>query len=410
LQHTHHPELRAELARLIAEEATPELLAEAESGTRGLPSDREASERLHRALEQIVSRQKLRLARQRLDRIYPSGPFKFDPLGFDNAMAFGVQFAEQLQQYRALFRKDGFQFSVSLTSGLLADLSYLDHATLAHRLEAIRAEEALAAGRLAETLLPLRNMFHIQTQLASLKHVATRLTAAKLRAESLRVVDAVVNHPQTNNRHRRAVLELVDSAISQWPPDVDAWIGDRAMGLHMYEMVRDGQLLNVLTSDEIRGLREERDLEAFVSAVLHSLDEDQWFYLSAMREVIDSCHQPFFQRKHVLKKIRARMAALRDTPRYPLLAARVLLKDLESGHQTQALDRARCEAWSLALAAATGRTVADPWINPVMGEPYRLAITDDAVVIEQLEGDDGDESVRVSIVTDNRRDNRYTSD
>ena len=181
---THHAELRAELARLVAERATPQLLENAtssasqgEQGTRSSPDP-------DRVLEDVLSAKRAALLLQRLNRFYPQGRFEFDPIAFENAMGLRSQFGAELEQYRQIFSGEHFRFHVSLDSGLLADLAFLDHATLAHRLEAIDAQEALVAGQPQETVLPLRNMLRIDAQLARLQHVASRLTAATLRAEA----------------------------------------------------------------------------------------------------------------------------------------------------------------------------------------------------------------------------------
>ena len=175
-------------------------------------------------------------------------------------------------------------------------------------------------------------------------------------------------------------------------------------------MVRAGKLLSILTSEEIEKLQEQRDFEAFIAAVMRGLDDDEYFYLAAMRDVIDSCEQPFYQRKATLEGISARLDGLRETPRYPLFAASVLLVSLAKGQRSQALDRARCEAWSLALATATGQPVATPPVNPVTGDVFTVTQTDERIEIREIDGRPDGESVIVPVPSGSQRGSRHTID
>jgi hypothetical protein len=196
-------------------------------------------------------------------------------------------------------------------------LSFLEHATAMHRLEAIGVAEALLVNSPAETILPLRNMFRVDTLLANLKHVASRLTAARLRGEAMRVAEAVARHPRTNPELLHHLQQLIRDQLSSWPPDADTWIGDRAMGLHAYEMVRDGQLLNLLTGEEIRLLGKQQDINSFVQSVTRSLDQDELFYLQSMRSIIESCSEPYYHRQPTIDAIATNLNQLRDTPHFP---------------------------------------------------------------------------------------------
>ncbi len=325
LQQTHHPELRAELARLLADQATPQLLEQSAYGRPSSGSSASRTKNADQELNEIVDVQSLRLTLQRLSRFYPSGRLQMSGVDLQKGRELRKQCSQQLDAYRAVFHREDYQFRISLLVGLMADLTVLDHARLAHRLEGLEAAEILATGKPESALLPLRNMLRIDARLAAVKHVTARLTAARLRAEALQVVAAIVEHQQCTPVLQRELLTLMESQLERWPADADAWLGDRALGLHAYEMVRAGQLLSILTAEEIEDLKNGRNLQAFSDAVMMSLDEDEWFYLSTMRRVIDSCAKPYYERLSTLEEINDQVDALQDTPRYPLFATRVLL-------------------------------------------------------------------------------------
>jgi hypothetical protein len=278
-----------------------------------------------------------------------------------------------------------------LSQGLLADLTALDHARLAHRLEALVAADSLADASPGATLLPLRKMFLLERKLAAVPSVSARLLAAQLRSEALQVMAATVAHEGCTRPLRHELAEVLEKQLASWTPDRVAWVGDRALGLHAYELVRDGQLINILTDDELTHLQRGDDLQAFAGAVLQGLDDDQWFYLSAMRRIVDACDRPYFQRLTVLEEIQQELEGLENTPRYPRFAATVLLPQLARAQRAQARDRARCEAWMMALRAALDQPVDDSARNPLTGEAYVVTREADCVVVE-IGADEQDES------------------
>ena len=107
---------------------------------------------------------------------------------------------------------------------------------------------------------------------------------------------------------------MLEQQITQWSDDCMAWIGDRALGIHAYEMVRDGNLMSILTKQEIDELEVKGDLRAFDKAVLASIDDDECFYLSAMRQVIDASQKPYYQRLPTFEQINAQRVSWRTRP------------------------------------------------------------------------------------------------
>ncbi|MHB0959244.1 MAG: hypothetical protein ACYC0X_23770 [Pirellulaceae bacterium] len=402
LRESPDPQLRDELARLVAEHATPELLEASEIHNAAAPA---VSKQAGDTRNDFLSPAELAALLTNLDRVYPIGAFRFGSKEFATASRLRAGHRSALERYRARIAADNFRFQVALTAGLVADLSFLDQATAMHRLEAVGVAEALRANKPGETILPLRNMFRIDKHLADLKHVVSRLTAAELRGETLRAAEAVAGHPQATAKLLHLLLQLVNQQLTDWPSDADAWIGDRAMGLHAYEMVREGQLLSLLTVQEIRKLGQRQEVDAFTQAVTNSLDSDELFYLQSMRSIIDSCSQPYYQRQPAIAAVAANLDQLRDTPHYPLFAAQVLLVDLGQGLRLQALDRARCEAFSMALSAATGSTVTPLPVNPLTGNPFDLVPGEAVIEVRAIDGQGDGESFQIPRPSDSSRDN-----
>ena len=425
LRHSHHPDLQAELARLESEQATPQLLdrilagsilAEgilAEDAAANSDHPKTASEeasRLAERLSEICPAQDVQLTLQSADRLFAEGTLDLDPVTLEKSRAILQECAEQQRTYRQLFQHEDFRFAVSLNDGLMADLSFLTHARLAHRLEMLAAAEGLAAGAPSVVLPNLRNMLRIDARLAELYHVGARRTAAELRANALAVVAVMFQHPECSHLVFDEVLMMLESELTHWPPERNVWIGDRALGLHAYEMVRDGQLMSILTADEITVLEEQGDLQAFASAVQNGLDADEWFYLSTVRELLTEVDKPFCQRLPFLEQLTSEIESLSDTPRYPLFAARVLLSDIAVVQRELAADRARCEAWVLALCAAKGMTSETLPKSPVTCDAYTLTRTADAVVVGGILGPQDGPTVRVPLTSDTNRGNQRTTD
>ncbi len=366
LQHTHHVQLRQEYQRLLAEQTLPRQLGDVIVDGQSV---QQRAVQLAEQLDKLLTHQNVRLALESIELFYPQQKFQFDPIGLQKARASLRRHADHLAQYRQLLQQPDFAFYLPICDGLLADLSVLDHAQLAHRLEALAAADTLAAGQTAAVVSSLRNMLRIDARLSQLPSVAGRSTAALLRSEALQVAAALVEHPQYDSTRHQQLSVLLQEQLRQWPRDRVAWVGDRALGMHTYELVRDGKLMSILTKKEIDELQEAGNLQAFDLAVLASIDEDQWFYLSAMRRVIDVCDQPYYQRLATFEQISQEAQQLEGTPRSPLLAVNVLLRDMAEVQRALALDQALCEAWCVAASAATGAQVDGPAQTPSPAGP-----------------------------------------
>ena len=54
-----------------------------------------------------------------------------------------------------------------------------------------------------------------------------------------------------------------------------------------------------------------------------------------------------------------------------------------------ALDRARCEAWALALRMASGNAPSKPTINPLTGDEFFVEVTAARIVVDAVDPERG---------------------
>jgi hypothetical protein len=377
LSETPDAELRAELARIIEEKATPELLTrqripDEENAAQGLAGLFEPS-RIGPILEESVE-------------IFPPGKFEFDPTRLERAIRFRERYEAERQECREALRRPKCSFGIEYQAGFAADLSFIDVVRICARLEAFAAAQSLANDDVAPAIESLETMFRLAACLGQEKHATVRLQAALLREEALAVLQTIVGYPEiSESRITRDQLgrlyATVEAQLGSWPPDRDAWIGDRALGMHAYELVRAGRLAELLTGEELERFAEEGILEELPAAAQRNVNPDELFYLQAMRKIIDACARPYFERQKTLIGIREELQEGRNSPQFPLVAARLLLVDMDKGHVLQARDRACCEAWALALAVASGRQPPSYQVSPLWGGKYEVAVGDGLVTV-----------------------------
>jgi len=368
LSATRDARLADELARIVEEGGTPEQLTPADD-----------AESLGAALLALFPEDRLPRLVARSEELMPPAEFRFDPVGLQHAIAFRRKHDRQRLEAREALQRPQRRLGIRLVGGFAADTSVIDAVRLCARLEAFQAAEQLDEGDLDGALDAVGRMLAFAERLGAKKHLDARLHAAYLRAETMAVMHALVTHHSATGEHLQALLQTVQGQLHTWPDDAGAWIGERAIGLHAYELVRDGALPALLTEEEIEDFKREGDLRLIAAAAQRHADDDQLYYLETMRQVIRACEKPYHTRRPLFDSIEDELQQRWGSPEYPLVAGRLLLKDVAAGQTLQARDRANVEAWALALAAATGQTVPQP-INPLTGKRYQLT-RDDALIV-----------------------------
>jgi hypothetical protein len=376
LRSSPNRQLASELALVEQDGGLPLQIAPAADG-HSRSSRTPASEALHLAFPPL-SRQMIAAP---LAEIYAGGKLALSPVQIERGRELVARHRSASEKFRAALPTEAGGFGSRLADGMLAELGFLEPLTIGCRLEAVAAAVALADKE------PQRAMPHLATLLSTARilaedpNVTTRVAAANLRTDALGVLSAIASHDAATPETHSRLLELLNQSTTDWPPDARAWRGDRAGGLLVYELVRDGRYLSLLSAEEIRQLDEQRTARAAAQAAARNIDDDEHYYLQVMRQLIDACQHPYCQRTTVLEKIRCELVAKEQSADYPLVAATLLLTDFETAHRLQAEDMSRCQGWLIALGAALGQPPPSVPINPLTGSPYTVERTPLSVTV-----------------------------
>ncbi|MBX7166994.1 MAG: hypothetical protein K1X74_11740 [Pirellulales bacterium] len=379
LETTPNPRLRAEFARVIREGGTPRLLCRP-----GIPDAENAASVLAGLFE-------LQHVDARLDEtaaLLPPGPLNLGPIDLARVESLLKRHAAVHRVWRTAWQRPQCEFGLLHTAGAFADVSFISQIRAGARLELLQGLVHADQDRLDKAIESIGYLFRAAAALAAERHVVARLEAAELRDETLRLVEHVVQHRAATSEQLGLLRDWLGKQLAAWTPDAEAWIGDRALGMHSYEVIRGGELLKLLTESDLALLAERRELEHFPQAALKQLDEDERFYLEAMRVLIGACRQPYFAREAAFKALQTRLTQLERTPQYPLVAARLLLPGIEEAQRLQARDRAACVAWHVTLAAAVAGAPVEPSptdrLNPLSGQPWCVTSTGGQAYIDAI--------------------------
>ena len=393
LQATHHHQLKAEYAMLVAERATPKLLDQ-DAGT---VFGEDNSSNLVNLLSEQFNSSAVEYGISRTDRIFDGDYLQWDSVNLMQASQFARQYEKQRSALREALRDGNVFVRIELSRGVGMNIEFIDEARRHDRLEMFHAADQVVSGDLNGAIGSLQVMFLLQEKLGAAQHVVARLSAAKCRRESQSLVQAIASHASVAPEHLQSLRQMFAGQLTAWPDDSRAWVGDRAQGLHMYEMIRDGHLMSLLTEEEFVKHTTDRSLEAFLAAADRSIDSDEYFYLRWMRSLIDDCDRPYHEREATFDRLRNELKELQQSPEYPLIADRLLLKGIQQGQQQQALDRAWVEAWTNALTLAVEERSPPFATNPLTGRSYNIAFENGNVIVSRIDPSDIDARVLVPL-------------
>jgi len=373
--------LQDELARIVEEGATPELLAK---------SLVTAGDNAATVFKELFPAKKVESIFLESEEIFPDGPFSFNPISLEMASQFRRQYEEQRLKAQDALLRPACHMGIRHDHGYSDELPLVNIFWICARLEAFLAAESLADGDPTAALEAVEHILRLAGLMGAEKNATVRLQAAFMRTEALSVLQSIANHKKTSREDLQRAHAAIREQLADWPPDSHAWIGDRALGMYAYELARTGQLASILTPEEIEGFQDEGILFQLPAAAGREINDDEAYYLDAMRRIIDSCDEPYYTRLDVFEEIRKDLHDKRTSPDFPVIAARLLLPNIEKGHVIQARDRANCEAWALATALASGMESPPVDANPLTGKPYRVLRENAIAVYDVGPGTDGD--------------------
>ena len=373
--------LQDELARIVDEGATPELL------TKSRILDKDNAATIFKALFEADKVESIYL---KSEDLFPDGPFTFNAISLEQVAQFRRQYDEQRLKARNALLKPACNMGVRHDHGYSDELPLVNVFWICARLEAFMAAEMLAAADPTAAVEAVEYMLKLAGLMAAEKNATVRLQAAFLRTEALSVLQSIAHHKTTSREDLQRIHAAICEQLADWAPDAYAWIGDRALGMYAYELARDGQLGTILTPQEIESFSEEGVLFQLPAAAGRQINDDEIYYLTAMRKIINSCDRPYYERTEVFEDLRKDLHEKRNSPEFPIIAGRLFLPNIEKGHVIQARDRANCEAWVLATALATGMEPPAVEINPLTGKPYTVRRENVIAVFDVGPGTDGD--------------------
>lgn len=362
--------LRDEFARVVEQQGTPvqldgPIIDDAENVAAGLIG-------AFATPGGPCSADRLRAIREFADELFPEGEFSFNRVQLSAVARFIGRHESQRLAAREALERPRCDFGVRHQDGFALDRRFIDVARICGRFEAFHAARRLfAEDDLDGAIESVRFQLRLAECLGAEKLLDARLEAAAIRAEALGVVQAIVNHEHLRPAQIAALRALIADHLKTWPSDADAWIGDRALGMIAYEYVRDGAIALLLTPDEIERFAAEGILRDLPGATQRSVDQDELYYLETMRTVIDRCTEPYHARADLAETIRNDLHKRRNSPDFPFVAGRMLLENLDAALAQQAEDRARVEAWALALDLAAGER-SPHQLNPMTGRNYQV--------------------------------------
>lgn len=370
---THHEPLREELQRLAADQALPSQLDPLH--------DRAASPgSLAGQIGKLLNTQQTERILERLGEFFPVNGQAPNALTIEKAAGF-LKFYQQ-PQLAARKALDGPQdrFVWKTSDGWFIDTSYAERSQALCGLELIAGIDAVSRNDLPGALTALAYSGRIIRLLASDGHLISRLTAVELRQQWIQLIAITVRHPNLDREQLSQIYKLLLTHIGQWPAEDQVWITDRAIGLQTYELIRQGHYLTLLTAEEADALEADGMHIIKTRAVQRFIDQDETFYLETMRRIIDGTQMTYHQRTPLWESIDRSVVQAAQTEHYPQIAIEMLLPNLQDAQLRMANDRARVEAWTLALAHCVGNQPPQYRLNPATGQAYE--ILEDAQVVE----------------------------
>ena len=376
------PSVQAEMSRITAEGGLPRQMQEAEDQLA-------ANEDLSAAFFDVFdSDWQLQSLQESLVKIWPAGDLDFGD-ALPRARKLIAEHQDRRRILREGLRSPNTRFRLDFTQGFGSDLRWLTATDVLARMEAIEIDNAVSNQQPEQAIESLDIMFRLARKLDEAPQLIPRLQSVEIRRLALKGIQRVASSASATETTREYLLGMLERQLALWVDEAQAWKGDRAIGMHVYEMVRDGGYLSLLTDQELNELdaRRERIDRAYV--VLRNIDIDELYFLETMRLAIEMSRVPFYERLKIWNERFETLDEWRGGHKFPRVAADMMFQAFTTAQQRIGRDRARCEAWRMALQKSLGRPV-DEAIHSVPGEPFLFADELGVVRLLGLEEEDID--------------------
>lgn len=400
LKKTSHPELRKEYALLVEHKHTPLQLVELDNA----PNKNTAA-----TFRRVLRKSKTEEILDETFFLTQRNQFQFNRLHLSKIKKLVKDYEYKIDSINNALKLPNCRFEYKHSEGPTANKTFINQVLAAVRLQEVFAanylynkpekEENTNAEQskeknatnvdpaLQKTIDCIGAIFKLANRLGQVKQVEARLTAAEIRKEVGKILEAVVHDPRCNKDTLILIQKIMQHELAHWQSDADMWIGDRALGLYIYEVVRDGLILTILTDEEKEAFLEDGMLEYLSETAQETADEDQLYYLTTMRDVISNCRRDFYKRPLLGSKIVEDLESQKNLPSYPIVAAKLLLSEIDKALLLQMIDLARTRAWSVALSIAIGEEPKNN-INPINGQSFSITETDKVVIVRAVGKDE----------------------
>jgi hypothetical protein len=285
-----------------------------------------------------------------------------------------------VERIRDALERPGCDFGIRLDEGLLAEVTGVERALFAGRLLTLDGLYEIRQGRLKTAIKDFEQLLHLALGLSRELHLVPRIAAARVREDAFLLLANICSDPTIDTRQLKRLYRSVLDTLGNWPDDSLMWQGERAQGLHAYEMVRSGFLLSLLTKEQHKHVLAKGKNEFSRSIVSH-VDDDEQFYLRSMEIIIATCSDPYYKRVPKVNKVFIDLERFNRESGPVWMATDMLLVNVENGLYWQGHDRALAEGWLLALGVACDAITNHKRTNPLTGKPYELTVGEKNVVV-----------------------------
>lgn len=345
LKLVQHRGLLDELARIRDERATPWQLHQSQfEGLEG--ADNAANDLL-----KILTTNELHQVQSQLRVVFPIERERSPGMKFE-LRRLTDRYSRALNSIHEALQKPYCRFPIQHARGILADEKWLDQVEVLLRLEIVAIVAQGDVGDFNAALLHILDFLNLAAHVASEPHLTARVKGAQLRVETIDRITEIIENPRFDAIRLSDLAVVIDQELANWPHDSVAWIGERAQGIHAFELIRDGHLETLLTERETIVYQDVSSPAQPFAESLRDVDQVEFWYLNAMRQLINLNDQLYSDREPLLAELRQRLDRMNESGKLYRIISSILLADIEAGEMWQARDRATFESLAASLHAA----------------------------------------------------------